>query len=627
MSLTLCTKEPFAGVADVALPAGKAARPVSLRARFDHVRRLLSAPNLGAGDIARCAVELREIAASAPLANDVPTQRVAVAGSLTLDLLGRAIASAIAQEGTLAIMHQAPYGAYLQEILDPSSCFHRFNPALVVVAPDWRNFSNFDDPKADVEAVVAQTVRMFDRLWTTLTERGARIIQHTLVPPPALWRGVADRRLAAGPRRQVQALNDALVAAAGERVHWVELDRLAEMVGLREWSAERFFFASRLPFNPRFLPDYMPWFRSAWRAQGARSKKVLALDLDNTLWGGVLGDDGIDAIALGPDHGPMGEAFAAWQRYLKSLGQRGVILAVCSKNSPNIAAAGFGHRHSALALADIAVFECSWQDKVGGLRRIARALNVGLDSVVFVDDNPAETALIRDQLPEVEAIDLGDDPVEFIERLDAGHWFDLATYTDEDFKRTEAYQARRLATEAQDDASDMAGYLQSLAMVGRLAPATATEMQRVAQLELKTNQFNLTTRRYTAADLAEFKKRDDVILLALSLKDRFGDHGLTSTLVIFHEGPTLRIASWLMSCRILLRSAEEFILRELIAIARLRGANALVGEYLPTEKNGIVANLYQRLGFASASTDQQWWRLDLDQPREPPATYIAKASS
>src|SRR5262249_6963774 len=167
--------------------------------------------------------------------------------------------------------------------------------------------------------------------------------------------------------------------------------------------------------------------------------------------------------------------------------------------------------------------------------------------------------------------------------------------------------------EAQDDAADMAGYLRSLQMVGRLARPTDTEMVRVAQLELKTNQFNLTTRRYSAADLAGFMGRDDAVVLAFSLKDRFGDHGLTSTLVLFRDGPVLRIASWLMSCRILLRSAEEFILSELVAIARSGGAAALVGEYVPTEKNGIVAGLYERLGFAAASSDRRWWRFEITQ--------------
>lgn len=616
--------EPSIAPPDAPAPSPIVERVTGWRTRFDNVRRILGSPDLGVAELARCAAELRVIAEGSPL--DIPTERVALAGSLTLDLVGHAIAGAVAQEGTLALMYQAPFGAYVQEILDGSSPLHRFAPQLAVLAPDWRDFIAFAKLDSDVAASIEQTVGLFERLWNTLNERGVRIVQHTLVPSPTLLRGVADRRLATDTHSWVKRLNDALMSAGGDRVQWVELDRLAEIVGMREWCAERFYFANRLPFNPRFLPDYMPWFRSAWRGHRGRVKKVLAVDLDNTLWGGVLGDDGIEGIELGPDHGPVGEAFVAWQRHLKSLAQRGVILAVCSKNTQSVAISGFGHQHSALALSDIAALECSWNDKVGGLQRIARALNVGLDSLVFVDDNPAETALVRQQLTEVEAIDLGNDPAAFIERLEAGHWFDLVAYTDEDFKRTEAYQARRFAAEAQVGVCDMAGYLQSLQMIGRLARPTEAEMPRVAQLELKTNQFNLTTRRYSAADLGGFILRDDAMVLAFSLTDRFGDHGLTSTLVVLHEGRALRIASWLMSCRILLRSAEEFILHELVSIARSCGADALIGEYLPTEKNVIVADLYARLGFISTSSDGRWWRLDVTESLKLPPTYITEPS-
>jgi FkbH-like protein len=337
-------------------------------------------------------------------------------------------------------------------------------------------------------------------------------------------------------------------------------------------------------------------FRAAWRSANARAKKVLVLDLDNTLWGGVIGDDGVDGIKLG-SASPAGEAFEDWQRYVKALGERGVILAVCSKNDPAIAETAFTHPNSALQRSDFAAFECSWNDKAGGLRRIAKDLNVGLDSFVFCDDNPAECDLVRQELPEVAVVFLGADPAAFIDLFDAGHWFDMEAYTQEDLGRATAYTARAAALAEQAEVTDIGGYLTGLGMKARLSRPEEADIARVAQLELKTNQFNVTTRRYSEAQLRGFMARNDAVVLSFKLADKFGDHGLTSTLVAFHEDDTMRIDSWLMSCRVFSRSAEQYMLRGLIEIAEGLGAKRLVGEYLPTPKNVVVADLYPRLGF------------------------------
>ena len=252
-------------------------------------------------------------------------------------------------------------------------------------------------------------MRCSQRSGTALAARACKIIQHTLVPPAARYCGIAERLAPAAPANQVRRLNEKLLEAGRGRVHWVDMEALATEIGARDFGATRFWHAAKLDFDPRWLPDYLPPFRAAWRAANARAKKVLVLDLDNTLWGGVIGDDGADGIAIGPGS-TAGETFAEWQTYVKALGERGVVLAVCSKNSPEIAATGFANPNSVLRRADFAAFECSWNDKAGGLRRIARDLNLGIDSFVFADDNPAECALVRQELPEVAVVHLGDDP-------------------------------------------------------------------------------------------------------------------------------------------------------------------------------------------------------------------------
>jgi FkbH-like protein len=281
------------------------------------------------------------------------------------------------------------------------------------------------------------------------------------------------------------------------------------------------------------------------------------------------------------------------------LGERGVILAVCSKNDPVVAETGFTHSDSVLRRADFAAFECSWNDKVGGLRRIARNLNVGLDSFVFCDDNPAECDLVGRELPEVAVVCLGGDLAAFIDLFDAGHWVDADRYTQEDLGRGAAYTARAAALAEQAEAADIGGYLVGLGMKGSLRRLGEAEIARVAQLEMKTNQFNVTTRRYGEAAIRGFMEREDAVVLAFRLADRFGDHGLTSTLVAFREGDAMRIDSWLMSCRIFSRSAEQFVLRGLIGVAAEMGVTRVVGVYLPTAKNDVVADLYPRLGFSA----------------------------
>ena len=392
-----------------------------------------------------------------------PVERVAiVGGAVTTDYLCHAVACALAQEGVQALLYQAPFGSYVQEILDTNSGLYRFQPEIVVLPADWRDFVftelPFDLPVENIEFVLASKVNEFERLWTALERRlKSRIVQHTLVPPLNRFRGVADRISDASIYNQVRLLNRQLFRAGRGRVQWVDMEALACRLGLQSWSADRHYYSGKFAFDQRLLPHYLPIFRGAWRAMRGRAKKVLVLDLDNTLWGGVIGDDGLDGISLGPGSA-ISEAYQDWQRYLQALRHRGVILAVCSKNSPETGLSGLLHPHSVLKKDDFAAIECSWNDKAQGLRRIAQSLNLGLNSFVFADDNPAECDLICRSLPQVTVVHLGIDPGFFVERLDTGCLFDLQSYTAEDFGRAHAYASRLAAiNEPLPDAVDLGG--------------------------------------------------------------------------------------------------------------------------------------------------------------------------
>jgi FkbH-like protein len=541
--------------------------------------------------------------------------RIAVAGSVTTDFLARAIAVGAAAENFAPVLAQAPFGAWRQEALDKASALHRFAPDIVVLATTARDMVAdlpLDAPPEAVAAAIAACVAGFRQVWDAL-RRGApgrRIIQH-LPAAPAGLAGIGELRLAASPRAQVAALRSALLEA-GPDIVFLETEGLA--ADPAAW------FGAKLPFGQDSLPDYLARLRAALRQATGRGKKLLVLDLDNTLWGGVIGDDGVEALQLGPDSA-RGEAFAAFQAHARALAARGVILAVCSKNDPAIAAAGFSHPHSVLRREDFAAFECAWTDKAAGLRRIAAALNIGLDAAVFADDNQAECALIRAELPEVTVVALGDDPAAFIGLLEAGHWFETQGLTPEDFARGQAYQARARAAEAFSATADLAGFLRGLNMRGQVFEATGAALARIAQLEGKTNQFNLTTRRFDEAAIQNFAANPEALVLAATLADKFGDHGLVASLVAVTQGDALRIESWLMSCRVFSRTLEHFMLEGLLAHARARGAARILGRYVPTAKNGVVADLFETLGFAPA--EDGFWQLPAGAPG--PAHFITAA--
>ncbi len=547
--------------------------------------------------------------------------RVVVAGSATTDLVARAIAVACAAETMPAAIRQAPFAAWRQEALDPASSLHRFAPDIVVLVTDWRDGVSplpLDATAATVDEAVAAKVASFAAAWRAIARRGARVIQHLPASPPLQLAGIAELRLPAAPHRQIEAFRRALLEAGPDVVF---LDTAALSVDARSW------FGAKLPFAQEMLGRYVPRFRAALRSATGRAKKVLVLDLDNTLWGGVIGDDGVAGLKLGPET-PAGEAFAAFQAYAKSLAARGIVLAACSKNDPAIAASGFDHPHSVLVRSDFAAFECSWSDKVRGLRRVAETLNLGLDTMVFADDNPGECALVRQELPQVAVVELGADPAGFIGRLDDGHWFDLQRLGDADFARGAAYQARAQAHAACADAADLRGFLSGLGMRGRVFAADDGSLARIAQLESKTNQFNLTTRRYDETRIRDFAARRDALVLAATLSDRFGDHGLVSSLIAVADDDALVIESWLMSCRVFSRTLEQFVMRALVERTRARGLARIVGRYAASPNNGVVADLFPRLGFSALEPGcggEQLWQRRVAAPAADLETHVAAA--
>jgi len=530
--------------------------------------------------------------------------RIAILGSFTTQPIVTAARCALLVDGVLADIYEAPFGAYSQEILSPDSGLYAFHPDAVVIAAGYPAISNRPHVSMPVDAVAETLDRELNywrSLWGILAARlGKPVLQHLFEVPEEEFLGIAERRSEWSASRFVDALNARLIEAAPAIVRWIDVDRLAARVGRHNWHEPRLYHHGKLGFSLRFVPDYSLLFAAAWRAATGKTKKALVVDLDNTLWGGVIGDDGMEGIRLGPGSAE-GEAYAAFCEYLKALTQRGVILAACSKNDHATAAEVFEkHPHMPLRLDDFAAFQCNWDDKASNLRLIATQLNIDVSAFVFVDDNPAECELVRQVLPTVHVIQLNDDPASFVRRLDREHLFDSQGFSAEDLKRAESYQARAKLAALQATATDLDTYLSSMAMHGEVWVARQEDLSRLAQMEAKTNQFNLTTRRWTSEQISRFMAAADHDVLCFQLADRFADHGLVGSMIVSYQGTEARILSWLLSCRVFSRTGEEFMLSKLVERARERQAHRIVGEYIAAGKNKVVSRLFSRLGFVES---------------------------
>jgi FkbH-like protein len=532
--------------------------------------------------------------------------RLALLGSSTLAHLRAGIRIAAARRGLWASIYEAGYGQYLQESLDENSALYAFRPNVALIALDARHLAGAvasAATEAEAEAALDEALVRLELCWSRLTARlGAAVIQQTLPPVFPHLLGANEHRLAASPARAVTKINAALRERADHcGVSILNLDERAAQDGVRAWCDPALWLRAKQEISPIASPLYGDLVARLLAATQGRSKKCLVLDLDNTLWGGVVGDDGLDGIVLGQGDA-LGEAYLSVQSYVLGLARRGVILAVCSKNDAENAYAPFDrHPEMILRRDHIASFVANWDDKATNLRRIAQELNIGLDSLVFLDDNPFERNFVRKELPQVAVPEIADDDPTLTPQIlaDAGYFESLGV-TDDDRARTAMYRQNRVRAQLQAATTDLPAYLRSLEMELEWRRFDSMGLARTTQLINKTNQFNLRTRRYTEAEAAAVMDDPRAFGLQLRLEDRLGDNGVIAVVIgLMDEKERCVIDTWLMSCRVLGRMVEQATLNVVAEEAMRLGATQLVGEYLPTPKNVMVAGLYEKLGFST----------------------------
>lgn len=548
-------------------------------------------------------------------------KRVALLGGSTTADVKDMLEIFLLSTGIKPEFYESEYNKFYEDAVFGNHDLDAFQPELVIV---WTSFVNLlnvpqlQDKPEDIETKLTAEYERFVRLWESLANRyGAAIVQNNVELPYMKPLGSLDASLSQGLRHYVEALNERMAAYAqghaGFYLH--DLHYVAAQIGLSHFHNRFQYYEFKFAVNYDVVPEVAASLAHLVGAVLGKSSKCLVLDLDNTLWGGVIGDDGVENIQLGHET-PAAEAYTEFQRYVLALKERGVILAVCSKNDEDIAKSGFKHPDSVLSVEDFVAFHANWEPKNVNICAIAKEINIGLDSLVFIDDNPAEREIVRQSLPEVAVPEVDvQDVFSYIRAIEGNAYFEPAALLADDFKRNDTYMANKERAQLETSAASYDEYLQSLSMRAEIAPFAPIYFDRIAQLTGKTNQFNLTTRRYTRADIKRMAAAEKYVTLYGRLSDCFGDNGLIAVIIAEQKGTELHILLWLMSCRVLQRGMEQAMLDALVVEAQARGVQEIYGYYYPTKKNKMVAGLYESFGFDKASEvddSSTVWRLGVE---------------
>ena len=510
-------------------------------------------------------------------------------------------------------IHPVPceYDQVMQQALNPGSPVH--NADMLLVALDQRGIAALTSEWCeDEDQAVGEAIGYIQTLYASLGS--ATLILQTVPQLASCYFGNSDAAIRGSQMRRINRFNEQLSSFSQNNACLLfDVASLANLVGLDTWHDEGNHYLSKIPFAQVCVPLYSDYLLRLMAAAKGKLKKCLVLDLDNTIWGGIVGDDGVDGIKLGQGS-VEGEAFLAIQRMALALRARGIILAVCSKNNEEVARSVFkSHPDMLLREEHIAVFMANWRDKASNIESIAKILNIGIDSLVFLDDNPVERQQVREEHSCVAVPELPEDATLYPRYLAAAGYFETLSFSDEDKTRAHLYQNNEARVAEASNYRNIDEFLASLKMEIQFAPFDAVGRTRIAQLILRSNQFNLTTKRYTEAEIEAFERDRATHTFQIRLNDKFGDNGMVSVVIAFQQGTSLLIDTWLMSCRVLNRRVEECVLEALVKTAQSNGCSRIVGRYMATEKNDLVREHYQRLGFSkSALTDNEnEWVLEL----------------
>lgn len=546
-------------------------------------------------------------------------KKIAILGGSTTSNIMLMMELFLLNNGISPSFYESEYNKYYEDAVFDNPELQEFAPDIIYVCTSNRNITEFPNlamSEADVDALLDNQFKKFEAIWSSLAGRyNCPVIQNNFEPPLFRLMGNRDAWDFRGATNFTNRLNEKLYeyARTHENFFICDLNFIAADYGFKEWSDPSYWYMYKYAMCVPAIPYLSFNVANIIKSIFGKNKKGFVLDLDNTLWGGVIGDDGVDGIDLGPEEA-QGQAYTEFQRYLKAHQQLGVILNIDSKNDYDNAIAGINHPDSEFTEKDFISIKANWDPKDRNFADIASELTLLPESLVFIDDNPAERHIVTEQLKGVSAPEIGE-VSNYIQTIDRSGFFETTSISADDLKRNEMYQENAARAKLQSSFSDYGEYLDSLEMEAEIDSFAPVYMARIAQLTNKSNQFNLTTKRFTQAEIEATAADENYVTLYGKLVDKFGDNGVVSIVIGHVDGTACDIDLWLMSCRVLKRDMEYAMMDELVARLKARGVTTLRGHYLPTAKNKMVENFYGDMGFALISKDDDGnsdWELSLE---------------
>ena len=507
-------------------------------------------------------------------------------------------------EGIKPTFYQSEYNKYYEDVMFKNEKLKSFNPNIIYIHTSEVNINNYPKISDDQEKVnqgIENEFTKFKSIWEKIrAEYNCVIIQNNFELPYHRSLGNLDFSDIHGKTNFIMALNQkfAEYAQLNKGFYINDINYLSSWFGLERWHDRTFWYSYKYACSYDAIPLLCHNISRIIKCIYGKSSKCLVVDLDNTLWGGVIGDDGLNNIQIGKET-PLGEAYTELQSYIKELRNRGVMLAICSKNEMKNVIEGFSHPDNVLKLEDFIATKANWSQKDRNIQEIAENLNIGLDSLVFLDDNPIERELVKWQQPKVRVPDIGDDITKYISFLDREGYFEPATFSLDDIERNKFYEENLKRDDIKNSFKNYDEFLRSLNMKAEIACFKPVYYDRISQLVNKTNQFNLTTKRFTISEIEQLLKSDDYVTLYGRLSDKFGDNGLVSCIIGNINELEMDIVLWIMSCRVLKRGLELSMFDELVNVCKSRGIKRITGWYYKTLKNNMVEDFYKTIGFSN----------------------------
>jgi len=592
-----------------------------LRNKMDKIKKIILSKEIkGTADYSNLYKEIEKKIKNIKI-DDGKKIKIALLSSFTIKGMKEVLFVKCCQIGVLPEIYVADYNQYSQEILDANSEIYKFDPDLVILFIDSRTIlgeqylSPYSISEKQREDWVKEKSREMKSLVDKIKEKSnSKILLHDFEVPLHSPLGIMDNKEKFGFKESIIKLNLELSENFKDdaQVFVFDYDGFCSGIGKKNIMDYKMYYIGDIKIDLQHMPELCNEYLAYIKPLMALTKKCIVLDLDNTLWGGVVGEEGLEGIKLGPT--PEGRPFLEFQKFLLALFNRGVILAINSKNNPDDVKEVFEkHPHMILKEENFASMQINWNDKISNMGAIAEEINIGIDSLVFIDDDKLNREMIREEFPEVLVVELPDDPALYLKTIMEVNDFNILQITEEDKEKGRMYAEQRKRTELHKTATDITEYLKNLKMVVTVEKASSFNIPRISQLTQKTNQFNMATRRYLEEDIKKFSESDNFLVASIKVEDKFGDNGITGAAIVEKKEGEWRIDTFLLSCRVIGRRVEETLLAYILNEAKKENAKLLVGEFIPTKKNAPAKDFYKNNNFklANGTKELQKWEFDV----------------